>query len=173
MVDESDRVIRLVNELLVQARADAARHLALEALPVQPLLEDTCRQAQQIDPARTISLYSAGDLTLLGDRDSFKQILLILLDNALKHSSGDITVSARRRDAEIEIQVQDRGAGIPPEQLEHIFDRFYRAEEAGGQGFGLGLSIARSLVEAQGGTITMESQVGWGSCAIVRFPVAA
>lgn len=173
MVDESDRVIRLVNELLVQARADAARHLTLEVLPVQPLLEETCRQAQQIDPERTISVYSAGDLSILGDRDSFKQVMLILVDNALKHSSGDITVSARRKDAEVEIRVQDRGAGIPPEQLEHIFDRFYRAEEAGGQGFGLGLSIARALVEAQGGTIAMESQVGWGSCAILRFPVPA
>jgi len=180
MVDESDRVIRLVNELLVQARADAARHLTLEALPVQPLLEETRRQAQQIDPGRAISLYSAADLTILGDRDSFKQVMLILVDNALKHSSGDITVSARRwsaasepKDAEVEIRVQDRGAGIPPEQLKHIFDRFYRAEEAAGQGFGLGLSIARSLVEAQGGTIAMESQVGWGSCAILRFPVPA
>ncbi len=187
MVDETDRVIRLVNELLVQARADAARNLTLEALPVRPLLEEACRQAQQIDPERTISCYSAGDLSVLGDRDSFKQVMLILVDNALKHSSGDITVSARRwsaasghkdaasgrTDGEIEIRVQDRGAGIPPEQLEHIFDRFYRAEETAGQGFGLGLSIARSLVEAQGGAIAMESQVGWGSCAILRFPVPA
>ena len=171
MVDESDRLIRLVNELLVQARADAARHLVLEPLTVQPLLEETCRQAQQIDPERTISLYSTGDLSISGDRDAFKQILLILVDNALKHSSGNITVSARRKDAEVEIRVQDRGAGIPPEQLEHIFDRFYRGEEAAGtQGFGLGLSIAKALVEAQGGSIAVESQVGWGSCAILRFP---
>lgn len=174
MVDESDRVIRLVNELLVQARADAARHLVLEELPVQPLLEETCRQAQQLDPGRTISLYGADDLSILGDRDSFKQVMLILVDNALKHSSGNVTVSARRKDAEVEIRVQDRGAGIPPEQLVHIFDRFYRGEEAAGtQGFGLGLSIARSLVEAQGGEIAMESQAGWGSCAILRFPVPA
>ena len=172
MVDESDRLIRLVNELLVQARADAARNLSLEELPVRPLLEETCRQAQQIDPQRTISLYSADDLSVLADRDAFKQIMLILMDNALKHSSGNISVSARRKDSQVEIRVQDRGEGIPPEQFEHIFDRFYRGEEAADtQGFGLGLSIARSLVDAQGGTITMESQVGWGSCAILRFSV--
>jgi two-component system OmpR family sensor kinase len=173
MVDESDRLIRLVNALLVQARADAARNFTMEELQVRPLLDETCRQAQQIDPKRKISLYAAGDIIVLGDRDALKQIALILLDNALKHSAGDIAVSAGRKDAQVVISVQDHGAGIPPEQLEHIFDRFYRGEDAAdGQGFGLGLSIAQSLVEALGGTITMESQVGQGSCAIVRFPVS-
>ena len=171
MVVESDRMIRLVNELLVVARADAARHLAAEQLPLRPLLEETCRQAQQLDPERKLALDAAGDLTVLGDRDALKQIVLILLDNALKHSAGDIAVSAGQLDRQVEIRVQDHGAGIPPEELAHIFDRFYRGEEAGaGQGFGLGLSIAKSLVEAQGGAIALESQVGQGSCAVLRFP---
>lgn len=171
LVEESDRLMRLVNELLVQARADASRNLAVEELPVRPLLEETCRQAQQVDPHRTILLHETDNLTVLGDRDAFKQIFLILVDNALKHSDGNIEVNARRKDGEIEFRVQDHGAGIPPEQLEHIFDRFYRGEEAGStEGFGLGLSIAKSLVEAQGGVIAMESQVGRGSCAILRFP---
>jgi signal transduction histidine kinase len=97
-------------------------------------------------------------------RDAFKQILLIALDNALKHSSGEIAVTARRAGDRVEIQVVDHGEGIPSEKLAHIFDRFYRGEESSTiPGFGLGLPIARALVEAQGGEIEMQSEPGVGS----------
>ena len=85
MVDESDRLIRLVNDLLVLARADAGRNLAKEPLDIYPVLEEICQQARQLEPQRKISLHAAPDLGILGDCDAFKQILLIALDNALKH----------------------------------------------------------------------------------------
>ena len=111
------------------------------------------------EPQRKISLHAAPDLAILGDCDAFKQILLIALDNALKHSDGDIAVTGAQIGINVEIRVQDSGEGIPPEKLEHIFDRFYRGEEATAiPGFGLGLPIAKALVEGQDGTILMESE---------------
>lgn len=170
MVDESDRLIRLVNDLLMLARADAGRNLAKEPVDVSALLEETCRQARQLDSRRGISLDAAPGLTVRGDRDAVKQVLLIALDNALKHSSGDVNVSAAQKGSQVEIRVQDFGEGISPEKLEHVFDRFYRGEEASTiPGFGLGLSIAKTLVDGMGGEIVMESELGEGSTVIVRF----
>lgn len=171
MVDESDRLIRLVNDLLLLARADAGRSLARDPLDVITVLEETCRQARQLDPQREITLEVPENLTILGDRDAFKQVGLILLDNALKHSSGNIHVTAQQQGVLVEVRVQDFGEGISPETLEHVFDRFYRGEDTTViPGFGLGLPIAKTLVEAQGGTITMQSEVGKGSTVIMQFP---
>jgi signal transduction histidine kinase len=173
MTDESDRLIRLVNDLLVLARADAGRNLAKEPLAILPVLEETCHQAQQIDPNRQIILNAPAELSVLGDRDAVKQVLLILLDNALKHSTGIIMVSAERKSKQAEIRVQDHGEGISPEKLEHVFDRFYRGEDSLTiPGFGLGLPIAKALVEGQGGTIEMESELGRGSVVVILFPCA-
>lgn len=170
MVDESDRLIRLVNELLILARADAGRSLAKDPLAIHHLLEEVCRQAQQIDPERRITLDASPELAILGDRDAFKQVLLILLDNALKHSVGDITVSARFKNKHTEIYVEDHGEGIPPERLSHVFDRFYRGEDnLTISGFGLGLPIAKALIEGQGGEIEMISEAGKGSTVKILF----
>ena len=169
MTDESDRLIRLVNDLLVLARADAGRSLAMEPVAILPVLEETCRQARQLDPEREIRL-AAGDLSILGDRDAFKQGLLIALDNALKHSDGPVEVNAIHNGRQVDVSVRDFGAGIPAETLEHIFDRFYRGEATSTlPGFGLGLAIAKSLVEGMGGTIKMESEVGQGSILTLKF----
>jgi signal transduction histidine kinase len=170
MVDESDRLICLVNDLLQLARADAGRNLAKEPLDISSLLDETCRQARQLDPGRKISLVAAPNLKIMGDRDAVKQILLIALDNALKHSSGDVNVTAGQQGAQVEIRVEDFGEGISPEKLEHVFDRFYRGDEASTvPGFGLGLSIARTLIESMGGEIVMESKLGKGSVVILHF----
>ncbi|MCS6993754.1 MAG: HAMP domain-containing histidine kinase [Anaerolineales bacterium] len=172
MAEESDRLIRLVNDLLTLARADAGRNLAREALELAPILEETCRQARALDPAREISLETA-PLTILGDRDALKQVLLIGLDNALKHSTGRVWVTAHRNGSQAEIQIRDEGPGIPPETLPHIFDRFYRGEESlTVPGFGLGLPIAKALTENMGGTIAMESEVGRGSTLKMLFPLS-
>jgi two-component system, OmpR family, sensor kinase len=172
LVDESDRLIRLVNDLLILARADAGRNLTQEPVKILPVLEETCRQARQLDSQRHLTLETA-DLSIVGDRDALKQVLLIALDNALKHSTGDVTVSAQPSGKQVEIRVQDHGEGISPEKLGHIFDRFYRGEESVIiPGFGLGLPIAKALVESQGGTISMESNLGEGSVFILRLPLA-
>jgi len=173
MVDESDRLIRLVNDLLLLARTDAGRSLAKESVDISSVLEETCRQARQLDPQRQINLDVPPALNILGDRDALKQVALILLDNALKHSTGNINVTAKPNGKRVEIRVQDFGVGIQPEKLDHVFDRFYRGDDATIPGFGLGLPIAKTLVEAQGGQITLESELGKGSVVILHFQITA
>ncbi len=173
MVDESDRLIRLVNDLLQLARADAGRNLAKEPVDLSEVIDETCRQARQLDPGRQIQSEVSSDLNTLGDRDAIKQVLLIALDNALKHSSGNINVSAKLQGKQIQIRVQDFGEGVPPEKLEHIFDRFYRGEDAVTiPGFGLGLPIAKALIERMDGAIRMTSELGRGSELILDLPLA-
>jgi signal transduction histidine kinase len=170
MVDESDRLIRLVNDLLLLARADAGRSLAKEPLDTSTALEEICRQARQLDPQRTINLDVPANLFILGDRDAFKQVALILLDNALKHSTASINVTAKQQGKQVEIRVQDFGKGIPTDKLERVFDRFYRGDDTATiPGFGLGLPIAKTLVEAQGGEIVLESELGKGSTVTLQF----
>jgi len=170
MVDESDRLIRLVNELLVLARADAGRDMNKAQLDICLVIEEVVRQVHQLNPQREITLHNLSDLKIVGDRDAFKQVVLILLDNALKHSKGTIKVCAQTTVEGVEIQVQDQGEGVSPEILPHIFDRFYRGgETAAILGFGLGLPIAKALVEGMGGSIRMDSELGKGSNVYIRF----
>jgi two-component system, OmpR family, sensor kinase len=172
LVEESDRLIRLVNDLLIMARADAGRSLACEPVAVRPVVEESCRLVRQSEQGREI-IADIDDVILLGDRDAFKQVLLILLDNALKYSRAAVEIKVTAEGDQVVIGVQDHGPGIEPEALAHIFERFYRGDHSvSAPGFGLGLPIARTLVEAQGGTIAVESQPGLGSRVLVRLPAA-
>jgi len=170
MVEETERMIRLVSALLEQARADSARGMVRDEVLLPVLLEEAVRQAHQMDENRQISLDVPQGLRLLTWQDGLKQVLLILLDNALKYTAGSVEVAAAAEDDRVEIQVRDHGDGIPEEKLAHIFDRFYRGERASGTGFGLGLSIAKSLVDAMGGQLDLESRLGFGSTAIISLP---
>ena len=171
LVGESDRLIRLVNDLLILARADAGRNLLQEPVPLQPLVSEVTRQVRLLDPQREIT-ETVKVVTALGDRDAVKQILLVLLDNALKHTPGSVIVAAKAADGQVELSVQDSGPGMPPELLGRIFDRFDRGEvDANVPGFGLGLPIAKALAEGQGGTIQIESEVGTGTRVTVLLPL--
>ena len=182
MADESDRLIRLVNDLLALAHAESGRQLQSETVWVKPLVEDVCRQARLLDPDRTITCAPLLDVAVVGDQDALKQVLLILMDNALKHSTGTITVTTTHLDPKglgdpsglnVAISIRDAGPGIDPSELPHVFERFYRGDEARDRpGIGLGLPIAKALVEAQHGTITAESLVGQGSVIAVSLPQA-
>jgi signal transduction histidine kinase len=175
--DEVERLIRLVHQLLVLARADAGQTLRREPVPIRPLLEDVCRQARLIAPQRSISRAPLPEVAVWGDSDALKQVLLILADNALAHTTPDATVemaaSVVSAEGQIAIRVRDTGAGIAPDVLPHIFERFYRGQiSRSGTGTGLGLSIAKELVEAQGGALTVESVVGQGSVFTATLPQA-
>jgi len=168
--EESDRLIRLVNDLLVLARADAGRSLQQEPVALQPLVGEVIRQVRLLDPEREI-IEAVPSLTVLGDRDAVKQILLVLLDNAVKHTRGPVRVSVQPEDGRVKISLQDQGPGIPPELLPRIFERFDRGQaQTGVPGFGLGLPIAKALSEAQGGSIHIESQPGVGTTVTVVLP---
>jgi two-component system OmpR family sensor kinase len=182
MVDESDRLIRLVNDLLMLVRAGVGRQLRSEPIQVKPLVEEVARQTQLLDPGRIIACDSLPDVAVAGDQDALKQVLLILMDNALKHTTGPITISTAVADAKgsrnpsdpsVAISIRDSGPGISPEVLCHLFERFYRGEDAREtSGLGLGLPIAKALVEAQDGRLTIDSQVDRGSVVTVILPQA-
>ncbi len=172
VVEESDRLIRLVNDLLVLARADAGQSLECHTIAILPVIEEVCRQANPIETARAIKI-SVPELNVLADRDALKQVLLITVDNAVKYSRGDIQITAEAVQGSVVIGVQDDGPGIAPETLEHIFERFYRGESSSAvPGFGLGLPIAKSLLESQGGSISIDSQEGQGSRVKITLPMA-
>ncbi len=173
MVDETERLMRLVNNLLVLARADAKKSLRSKPVAVQPLLEDVCRQIRHLNLQQTIVCQSNAASAIKGDADALKQILLALLDNALKYTpiNTTITITTTDTDDHVIIRLADNGPGIDPTLLPHIFDRFYRGNVARtGDGAGLGLAIAKELTEAQQGTITVQSQAGQGSVFTLTFP---
>lgn len=171
LVGESDRLIRLTTDLLTLARADAGRKLSCEPVAVGPLIDDVCRQAQLLEPARRIQCDGLEEATALADRDALKQVLLILLDNAIKHTQGPIQVALEKRERRVAVSVQDSGPGMTAEQCERAFDRFYQGDNSRSTpGFGLGLSIARTLVEAQEGSIDLQSEVEAGSTFTVWLP---
>lgn len=175
MSEESERMSRLINDLLVLARADAGRVLRSEPVAVQPVVEDLCRNARLLAPGRLIECSAREGVVIQGDPDALKQVLLILLDNALKFTppAGYVSISAREAGDHASIEVKDTGVGIAPDALPHIFERFYRGDASRtGAGAGLGLSIARTLVQAQGGTLGVQSTLGRGSTFTVTLPAS-
>lgn len=176
ILEESDHVNQLIESLLLLSRLDAHQvTLAVEVINVPELFADLERRMRRLATERGIELAIGAEVdTLTGDRTRVWQVLLILLDNALRFTpaGGAIEVSAQARDGRIEIAVADTGAGIAPEHLPHIFERFYQADPAhtaNRNGAGLGLSIARAIVEAHGGRIRAASEgLGRGS----RFEIA-
>jgi len=175
MVEETDRLIRLTNDLLVLARSDAGRSLRCAPVLLGPLVDDVCRQAKVLGASCTVACEAVPEVSVMGDQDAIKQVLLILLDNALKFTpeNGTITIGAVISDRMAAIRIRDTGPGIAPETLPHIFERFYRSDESRtGSGAGLGLAIAQELIEAQDGEITVESEIGKGSTFTVTLPLA-
>lgn len=173
MVDETERLMRLVNDLLVLARADAGRPLPQEPVALKPLLDDVYQQIKLLAPHRTIHYQPAANITVVGNNDALKQVLLILLDNAFKHTPPEagVSLTTALNNGHVAIEVADTGPGISPAHLPHIFDRFYRGDEArSGPGAGLGLAIASELTQAQNGTLTVQSQPGQGTTFTLTFP---
>lgn len=173
--DEVERLIRLVNHLLVLARTDAGPALRHEPLPIKPLLEDVCRQISARAGRHTLTCEVLPDLVLLADEDALRQVLIILLDNALVHTPATTSIAVRASIANGRgtLMVEDNGPGIPSAALPHLFERFYRGDlSRQGEGAGLGLAIAKQLVEAQTGTINVESRLGKGTVFTVSLPLA-
>jgi signal transduction histidine kinase len=172
---ESERMSRLVNDLLTLARADAGQPLAREPVPLGALLGEVAAQARVLARGQQVSLAVASDATVLGDADSLRQFLLILLDNALRHTpeGGSVELRLEEQSGDALVSVRDTGEGIAPADLPHIFERFYRADRArSGTGVGLGLAIARWIVREHGGEIEVSSSLGEGSIFSVRLPLA-
>jgi signal transduction histidine kinase len=177
VLQETDHMSRLVEDLLLLSRLDAGR-LALErqevALPA--LLADMQRQMGRLAEERAVPVeVTRAEGTALADPTRLRQVLLILLDNALRHTprGGHIALAAQPQGRSVQISVADTGSGIAPEHLTHVFERFYRVDSTPNGttgGSGLGLAIARGLIEAQHGHITIQSQVGTGTRVTLTLP---
>jgi signal transduction histidine kinase len=181
ILDNCRHLVRLLNDLLDLARSDAGRlTIHLQPTAIGPLVEDVVRtlRAQTEASSQTLTERIDPDLPLIeAEPDRIRQILVNLVTNAHEYSPerASIEVSARVADAEMQIDVIDNGPGIPPAQMEHIFERFVRGDAGLTQrvgGTGLGLAISRSLVELHGGTLAVASEVGRGSTFTVRLPLA-
>lgn len=170
---------RLVGDLRDLSLAEVGRlSLAVEAVDLGALIADLIENMEPVAADRSIRLTAnvgPGLEALPADRDRIRQVLVNLLANALHYTpqGGSVTVSATAAGAQAQVSVTDTGPGISPEDLPHLFDRFYRADKSrtrGTGGSGLGLAIVRSLVELHGGSVQVESKVGEGSRFVVVLP---
>ena len=176
--DEVDRLIHLAGSLLTLTRADAGHiPLTLENVAVADVAAGAVEQLRSMALQKGVELRAApgASVTMRADEDLFIQLLLNLLDNAIKYTpaGGQVSVGWSATGNEVQLWVRDTGIGVPEEHISLIFDRFYRVDKARGRsegGAGLGLAISRWIAEAHGGSIRVESVPGEGSTFTVLLP---
>ncbi len=175
--DESARMMRLVNDLLELSRLESGQvSMVMEPVDVGELLYQ-CQELFSVR-AEEKNIFISTDIEPLpvftGDADRLEQVFNNLLDNALKHTPDDGTVgiiAKQAPDGYIAVVISDTGPGISPEQLPHVFERFYKADSSAAKtGTGLGLAISHQIVRAHGGDIQVNSVIGEGTKFIVRLP---
>jgi heavy metal sensor kinase len=179
-LDELRRLARIVDGLTLLAKADAGQvALKLEPVRFDELVRDNFADAQILAEPQGIRVELKGceEITVSGDRHRLRQLLLNLADNAVKYNQpqGRVTMSLRRADGAAEFTIANTGAGIPPEVLPRVFDRFYRGDPSHSltvDGCGLGLSIAKWIVSAHNGTINIESMPDKITTVTIRLPLA-
>ena len=169
----TDRLTKIVEDLLTLSKIESREfQLKREKVSIDELFENVLDIVKEAAERKRITLSRveiSSFLDVIADRHSLEQVLVNLLDNAIKYTpeGGKVTISGSEKDPrEVEISVQDNGIGIPKEDLPRIFERFYRVDKGRSQelgGTGLGLSIVKHLVQAHGGRIWVESQMGKGT----------
>ena len=177
VASEADRTVQLLQDLLDLARLDSDRmQFQRENILLNDLVQEIGGMTQQYSN-RTINFEVSADLVVIkADNNRLKQVLLNLIDNAVKYSEPEtpITVKIASQNNQAIIQVCDRGLGISLQQQGRIFERFFRVDEARNRsgGTGLGISIVKTLVEGMGGSITLRSELNQGSTFTISFPLA-
>jgi two-component system sensor histidine kinase ResE len=182
---ETLRLAKMTKDFLDFARLESGRvRLARQTIDIAILIYEVVRLAQPQAATRQITIDTAlsPDLPtmtskpgLIGDSDRLKQVILNLVSNAIKYNvaNGRITISAKLNDQEVVLSVADTGHGIDPEDVTHLFERFYRVPTSEGvsEGSGLGLAIAQKIVQEHGGRIELESVVGQGTTFTIFLPL--
>jgi two-component system sensor histidine kinase CiaH len=180
-LDEAKRMETLINNLLLLASLEANQlQTEFKRLSIREITENAIDVVSRYAAHRNITIKSdLHDADVNGDRSSLTQLLVILLENALKYSpEGSIVeVRTKREGQMVSFSVDDNGSGIPAEALPHVFDRFYRADNARGNaqqtnGFGLGLSLAKLIADLHSAEIILSSSQGKGTQALVNLAVA-
>jgi heavy metal sensor kinase len=177
ILEECGRMARLIDQLLTLAREDAgALGNKDEIVDLAALASNAVDALRPLAEAKGVVLETAfvHAPSFPGDLGRLRQVVINLLDNAIKYTEpgGKVSVRVSEQDGRTRLIVEDSGIGIPPEHLPYVFDRFYRVDKARSRemgGTGLGLSIARSIVAAHGGTIELTSRTGVGTVCVVGF----
>jgi signal transduction histidine kinase len=172
VTDELDRMSRMVNDLLMLAKAQQPELLEFDLVDVGPLTREAHEKAASLGD-RTWVLGEVAEGTLVGDRQRLQQALIQLLQNAADHTApGDrIVVASRIDDDRVRWWVRDSGPGIPADDLDRVFDRFTRVGRRRSEGAGLGLAIVRAIAEGHGGRVWVDSEVGAGTTFTIEVPV--
>lgn len=176
---ENKRMTKLVNDLLLLARADSDQQLIYKTLfPLHMIIQNAFESFEPVAYKKAIKLELKleNEVDFFGDENRLKQLVVILIDNAIKYtpSGGCVSVILNKRDNNVELLVLDTGEGIESEHLGKIFERFYRIDKARSResgGTGLGLSIADWIAKEHKGTITVSSTPGKGSTFKVQLPI--
>jgi signal transduction histidine kinase/HAMP domain-containing protein len=179
--ENSDRLLRLINELLDLARIEAGKEeIHASRFRLDTLIEETLDTLKPLAAERGVALAAPTPppLVIRADRDKISRVLINLVQNGIKFtpSGGRVEVAASDEGTWAKLAVSDSGAGIPQNELERIFDKFHQVKRPrvpGGPGTGLGLPISRQLVEMHGGRLTVESTQGKGSTFTVVLPMSA
>lgn len=175
-LEDAERLTALLNNLLRLSQLETENmRLTFTALTAAHLVERALSQTQERAKAKHIAIHTeVTDSPIAGEQDSLVQLLVILIDNAIKYSPEhtSITITSAHKDSVTTLSVADHGIGIEPSALVHVFDRFYRADKArtGNEGYGLGLSIAKHIADLHHGNITLTSAPGKGTIAAVKLP---
>ena len=174
-IEELDRMSRIVEDLLLLARLDEGLALQSRPVEVELVMQEALLRGMLIDRRKARVAVDPG-LFVKADPERLLQVLSNLVTNAIRHGGPDaeLTLRARRDNDFVLMEVSDTGPGIPPEDVDHVFERLFRGSRpsAGTPGAGLGLAIAKSLTEAMGGKIWASSTPGVGATFTVRLPAA-
>lgn len=176
IIEETGNMQQLVDRLLFLARADRkTQHVRFERFSVTEMMREITEETRMIDEKHRLTEQIDEGVFLTADHALLKQALRAIVDNSIKYTplGGDISLSCREREGRVELEVADTGIGIAEKDLPHIFDRFYKADEARTRGkgsSGLGLSIAKWIVERHKGEIRVESRPGKGTKFIISLP---
>ncbi len=177
---EADRLTRMVEDLLLLARVESGKlPLVRQTIALDTLLLEVLQQTHVLAKGQVdVRLGDIDQVLVCGDRDRLKQVVLNLIENAIKYTQpgGEVIAGLGKSGHKARLTISDTGPGIPPEDLPHIFDRFYRVEKSrarskDGKGFGLGLPIAYWIVRLHGGYIDVDSEVGQGTTFCVWLPL--
>ena len=180
-LDETIRMSSIIGNLLLLAHADAGQDaMKREPVNLKDLVQETYAESTVIASEKSISvtLTNTEDAVILGDAERLRQMLLNLIDNAVKYNriNGKIAISLTRQNGQAKISVADTGIGIPGREIPRIFDRFYRVDRARSRelgGSGLGLSIVQWIVQAHHGTINVASEINKGSEFSIFSPISS
>ena len=176
---EAKRMNKLVGSLLTLARTDAGR-MELERKPVRfdSIVQESVAKMQMLAEVKEVILQADIDspISMVADEERLHQLLITVLDNAIKYTpeGGVVRVSCRKLSHSVQLAVEDTGIGIAPDSLPYVFDRFYRADKSRSRedgGTGLGLAIAKWIVERHGGRIRLESNPSFGTQVYVTLPL--